>query len=106
MDVVQTLKSERDRVQKELNGLNAAIKALGGRRTGGATTRPTLSAAARARIGAAQRARWAKVRGQKQNVVSTLKPKRKTLSLAARKKIAAAQRARWAKVKAGKKAGK
>lgn len=30
MDVVQTLNAERDRVQKELNGLNVAIKALGG----------------------------------------------------------------------------
>jgi hypothetical protein len=105
MDVLQTLKSERDRIQKELNGLNAAIKALGGP-TGGASTRPTLSAAARARIAAAQRARWAKARGQKPNVVSMPKPKRKTMSAAARRKIAAAQRARWAKVKAAKKAGK
>jgi hypothetical protein len=30
MDALQMLKSERDRVQKELNGLNAALKALGG----------------------------------------------------------------------------
>ncbi len=45
MDVLQTLKSERGGAQKELNGLNAAIKALGGS-TGGATRRPTLSAAA------------------------------------------------------------
>jgi len=56
---------------------------------------------ARARIAAAQRARWAKVRrngGQKQNVVGM--PKKKTMSAAARKKIATAQRARWAKIKA------
>ncbi len=108
MDVLQTLKSERDRAQRELNKLNAAIKALGGStrgRVSTATTHPTLSAAARARIAAAQRARWAKVRGQKQNVVSMPKPK-KTMSAAARRKIAAAQRARWAKVKAAKKARK
>ena len=112
MDVLQTLKSERDRAQRELNKLNAAIKALGGS-TGGrvstATTHPTLSAAARARIAAAQRARWAKVRaksGQKQNVVSMPKRKRKTLSASARRKIAAAQRARWAKIKGSKKASK
>jgi hypothetical protein len=44
----------------------------------------------------AQRARWAKARGQ------APKPKR-TISAAGRKRIAAAQRARWAKVKAAKK---
>lgn len=109
MDVLQTLKSERDRAQNELNKLNAAIKALGGstgRQPSTASKRPTLGPAARARIAAAQRARWAKVRankGQKQNVVSMRK--RKTMSAAARRKIAAAQRARWAKIKA-KKSGK
>lgn len=103
MDVLRILKSERDILQKDLNKVDAAIKALGG--GGGAGKRSTLSPAARARIAAAQRARWAKVhanKGQKQNVVSMPKPKRKTMSLAARKKIAAAQRARWAKVKTKK----
>jgi hypothetical protein len=64
-----------------------------------------LSAAGRERIAAAQRARWAKARGdagQKQNVVSM--PKKKMMSTAARKRIAAAQRARWAKFRAAKKA--
>jgi hypothetical protein len=68
MNVLQTLKSERDRLQKDVNRLNAAINALGGstgtRRSSG-KKRPTLSAAARARIAAAQRARWAKVRAKK-----------------------------------------
>ena len=107
MDVLQTLKSERDRAQNELNKLNTAIKALGGS-TGTqrfASKRPTLSAAARARIAAAQRARWAKVRGRKQNIVSMPRAK-KTMSAAARRKIAAAQRARWAKIKGAKKASK
>lgn len=63
-----------------------------------------MSAAARARIAAAERARWAKARagGQKQNVVAM--PKKRMLPAGARRKIAAAQRARWAKVKARKKA--
>ena len=53
-----------------------------------------MSAAGRARIAAAQKARWARVRrngGQKQNVVSM--PKKRTMSAAARRKIAAAQKA-------------
>ncbi len=108
MDVLQTLKSERDRLDKDLKRVTAAIKALDGR-TGRASTRPRLSAAARARIAAAQRARWAKVHAsesQKRNVVSMPKPKQKIMSAAARKKIAAAQRARWAKIRATKRAGK
>lgn len=104
MNVLQALRSERDRLQKDLSRLNAAITALDGAIGSGRSTankRPKLSAAGRARIAAAQRSRWAKVRArgaQKQNVVSM--PKRKTMSAAARKKIAAAQRARWAKVRA------
>jgi hypothetical protein len=59
-----------------------------------------LSKSARARIAAAQRARWAKVRETAK--VVPIRGKRK-LSATARKKITAAQRARWARVKAGKK---
>jgi hypothetical protein len=104
--VVQQLRKERDQAAKTVRQLDAALAALdgisGGKRT--SSRRGSLSAAARARIAAAQRARWARVRangGQKQNVVGM--PKKKTMSPAARKKIAAAQRARWAKVKAAQK---
>jgi len=101
--VVQQLKKERDQAAMVVERLDEALAALTGvgRRTG---TRRTISAAGRARIAAAQRARWAKVRrnvGQKRNVIPM--PKRKTMSAAARRKIAAAQRARWAKVKAAQK---
>jgi hypothetical protein len=103
--VVQQLRKERDRAARTVEQLDAALAALDGdsygRRTG---ARRKISAAGRARIAAAQRARWARVRtksGQKQNVVSM--PKRKTMSAAARRKIAAAQRARWARVKAAQK---
>jgi len=54
----------------------------------------------RARISAAQRARWAKVKERQAGP----KPGRRTMSASARQKIAAAQRASWAKVKRGKKA--
>jgi len=103
--IVQQLRKERDQATRTVQQLDAALAALDGgsygRRTG---TGRKISAAGRARIAAAQRARWAKVRGtgkQKKNVVTM--PKKKTMSAAARRKIAAAQRARWAKVKAARK---
>jgi len=103
--VVQQLRKERDQAARVVERLDAALTALNGgmygKRTG---NRRHLSAAGRARIAAAQRARWAKLRGtgkQKQNVVTM--PKKKTMSAAARRKIAAAQRARWARVKAAQK---
>jgi hypothetical protein len=103
--IIQQLRKERDEAAITVERLDAALAALNGdsygKRTG---NRRHSSAAARARIAAAQRARWAKVRGnagQKQNVVSM--PKKRTMSAAARRKIAAAQRARWAKVKAAQK---
>ena len=58
-----------------------------------------MSKSARAKIGAAQKARWAKLKG---TAKSAGKPKRK-MSAAARALISAAQKARWAKVKAAQK---
>jgi len=101
--VVRLLKKEQDRLTKELHAISAALAAFGKTYAGGTRT-TRLSASARARIAAAQRARWAKVResaGESAKVVP-IRGKRK-LSAAARRKIAAAQRARWAKVKASKK---
>jgi hypothetical protein len=68
--------------------------------------RRKMSASAKARIGAAQRARWAKVRaaaGRSEKVSVTkakTKGKRRKLSPAVRAKLAAIAKARWAKVKA------
>lgn len=62
--IVKQLKNERDRVEKQLSGLNAAISAFAGVYTG-TTKRRKMSAKARARIAAAQRKRWAKVRAKK-----------------------------------------
>ena len=102
--IVQQLRKERDQAARIVERLDAALDALNGGSHGRTHTRSGMSAAGRARIAAAQRARWAKVRGnsgKKRNVVSM--PKKKTMSAAARKKIAAAQRARWAKVRAAQK---
>src|ERR1700758_3336306 len=97
--VVRLLKKERDRLTGELRAIGAALAAFGHAYGKGTGTRK-LSAAARARIAAAQRARWAKFRGTAK--AGPVRGKR-TLSAAARRKIAAAQRARWARVKAAKK---
>jgi hypothetical protein len=66
--LVKQLKKERDRVELELSGLNAALNAFVGSYTG--KTKPTgkkrtISAAGRKRIAAAQRKRWAKIRAKK-----------------------------------------
>ena len=58
-----------------------------------------MSAAGKARIVAAQKARWAKVKAGKPSVKPARKAKRK-MSAAARSKIAAAAKARWKKAKA------
>lgn len=101
--IVQFLKKEQDRLTKELRGIGAALAAFG-KAYGTENRQLKVSASARARMAAAQKARWAKVRedGGAQKKAAGKSPKR-VMSAAARKKIAAAQRARWAKVKAAKK---
>jgi hypothetical protein len=104
--VVRMLKKEQDRLTKELRRIGAALAAFGTAAYGQRRRTRGMSAAGRARIAAAQRARWAKVRVKpgKQNVITM--PKKRTLSAAARKRIASAHRARWAKVRAAKKTAK
>ena len=96
--IVKQLKKERDRVVKQLSGMDAALTAFAGVYSGSARNgKQQISAAGRKRIAAAQRARWAKVRGESKVVV----PKR-TMSAKSRAKIAAAQRRRWAKFRKSK----
>jgi hypothetical protein len=73
---VRQLKMERDQTQRKLEQLNAALKVLGSlggvsRRLGVVQTagkkRRPMSAAARKRIAAAQRARWAKWKAARRN---------------------------------------
>jgi glycine/D-amino acid oxidase-like deaminating enzyme len=75
-NVVQQLKQERGQAQRRIEQLDEALKALGSLgglrgRVGRAQTlgkkRRTMSAAARKRIAAAQRARWAKWKAAKRN---------------------------------------
>ncbi|MBI5684281.1 MAG: hypothetical protein HZC54_04315 [Verrucomicrobia bacterium] len=62
-----------------------------------------LSPEAKARIAAAQKKRWAKLKGKKAD-----KPvaKKRTMTAAGRAAVSAAQKARWAKIKAEKAAKK
>jgi hypothetical protein len=61
-----------------------------------------MSAAGRARIAAAQKARWAKIKGAKP--APKAPAKKRTMSAAGRARISAAAKARWAKARAaGKK---
>jgi hypothetical protein len=109
---MQQLRKERDRVERELSGLNAALAAFVNGYVG--KTKPTgrkrrkMSVAARKKIAAAQKARWARARKEWHPVAAVKTttgsaPVKHTLSASARKKIAAFQRARWAKIKAQKK---
>ena len=70
-----------------------------------AKKKKVMSAAARARIAAAQKARWAerkaKANPQAVKAVQTSRPKPK-MSAAGRANIIAAQKARWAKIKAAR----
>lgn len=65
--IVKQLKKERDRVERQLSGLNAALAAFVGVYAGNKPIRKkrTLSAPGRKRIAAAQRARWAKIKAKK-----------------------------------------
>ena len=97
------LEKEQNRLTKEMKAITAALLAFGKAYRKKTGTQSGISAVGRARIAAAQRARWAKVKAKsgKSNLVTM--PKKRTMSAAARRKIAAAQRARWAKVQATKK---
>jgi hypothetical protein len=95
--VVQQLKKERERVQKQAHRIDAALAALGSVSSSGSSRQHTMSATARRKISLAQKVRWAKQKGKR--------PKR-TMSAAGRRKIAAAQRARWAKVRREKRLSK
>lgn len=110
-NALRQIREERKQAQYQVEKLDSAISVLEdlvGR--SGSLTRTTargsriVTATARRRMAAAQRARWAKVRQHGQtphasNPHAKSSPKR-TLSAAARRKIAAAQRARWARVRA------
>jgi len=92
-------------IKEQIESLQTELEAFGGE-TGNASVgepikrgKRRMSASARRKIGLAQKARWAKVKGIE--VVSAA-PKRRRMSAAGRARIAAAAKARWAKFRASK----
>jgi len=67
IDALNALKAEQQQLESRIKQLNAAIASLGGvsKRSGRGNRKSNMSAAGRARIAAAQRARWAKVKAAK-----------------------------------------
>lgn len=97
------IKEQIDALNSELGSILAGINPNSGEPS---NRRRKMSAAGRARIAAAARARWAEMRSSGKSTTETglsggEKPKRK-MSASAKAKIAAAARARWARVRANK----
>lgn len=80
MDILKALRAEESKflgqmeaARQQVETVRAAIKLLGGKssvngnRNTSATTRKKMSAEGRARIAAAQRKRWAKIKAAKKN---------------------------------------
>ena len=98
MDIIAPVKAERDKAARQVNALDTAIRALSGMNSAPRLHGPRkMSAAARARISASQKSRWARTRGQ---TLVSISPKRH-ISAAGLANIRKATRARWAKVKKG-----
>lgn len=87
-------------LQEQIESLQGQLTQLLGAPAGiGAAATPKkrhMSAAARARIAAGARARWAKIKG---TAAPARKPKR-TMSAAAKARLSALAKARWKKAKA------
>lgn len=60
--ITRSLKQAQLKTEKELSGINQALQALAPKKPSGVAGPRVLSAAARKRIGDAQRERWAKVK--------------------------------------------
>jgi hypothetical protein len=117
MDILAAIRREQrelekqvSKLQRRLGGLSAAAKALGGSATDGLgkVQKRVLSAAARAKISAAAKRRWAKVRAGSSRTAltssATERPSRaqkRVMSAAARARISRAMKQRWARVRAG-----
>ena len=110
----QSLLAEKSKLEARLDAINRALTSVGKGLPAASIpalkTKKKMSAAGRARIVAAQKARWAKIKAKittsaKSKVAAKPAAKaKKKMSAAGRARIIAAQKARWAKVKAGKKA--
>ncbi|HWX19674.1 MAG TPA: hypothetical protein VN578_07185 [Candidatus Binatia bacterium] len=92
-----SLKEKIEALQGELNRRLGGGAAPAGRRRG--PGRRKMSRAAIAKIRAAQKARWAKIKGKASGAKAGRKPRRK-VSAAGRARLSAIARARWKKARA------
>lgn len=98
------LEKQLSRLQKQLDGVRTAAKAIGGSAGRGLTKvrKRVLSAAGRAAISVAAKKRWAEVKAKSLGH-STSKEvqiaKKRVMSAAVKAKISRAAKRRWAKVK-------
>jgi hypothetical protein len=94
-------------IKQQIEDLNRQLERLLGApvRSGAASNgKRTISSAARRKIAAAQRARWAKLRSSRSVTSSKRASKaKKKMSSAARAKLSAKMKAYWAAKKSGKK---
>jgi hypothetical protein len=89
-------------LKDQIAGLEKQLHALLGQNSAGhkpAAKKSTMSAAGKAKIAAAQRARWAKVKGVK----ATASPAKGKMSAATKAAVSAKMKAYWAKRKAAQK---
>ena len=94
-------------IKEHIAALNKELTNILGISSDGAaaTNGRPMSAAAKRKIAAAQKARWAKLRRAKpaaRSVKSAAKPNKKTFSATTRAKLSTKLKAYWAKKKSGK----
>jgi hypothetical protein len=96
------LKDRIEALTKELNALLGSSPAS----TTAKPAKKGMSAAGRAKVAAAQKARWAKIKAAKNKTAPktiVAKPVKAKMSAAAKAKLSALMKARWAAKKAAKK---
>jgi hypothetical protein len=99
--IVSDLKAERAKLDQAIQALDGSGPRRG-RPSKSALRKRTMSPAARKRISAAMKIRWAQRKGKpraKEAAPPAKKPARKPMSPAARKKLAVLMKARWARRK-------
>jgi hypothetical protein len=105
--------SEADKISAKIAGIKAQLGqrgpgrpkgTAGGTDQAGPAKRRTISKAGRARIAAAQRARWAAQKRQQAQPATPAKPKKRRISAAGLKAIREATKKRWAAYRKARKA--
>ena len=109
LDLTVTQLKRATAIKEQIEALNNELRSIfSGSASSGAAPKkmPTMSDAVKKKIAAAQKARWAKLRGAKPATLPikpAAKPNKTTMSSATRAKLSAKLKAYWAAKRAGKK---